>query len=186
MASHQQLHPAGDDRACRRARGVRADAAGRVWRPGARQGVDVRRLRGTVARLYRRRQPRHPFGNRGGAHSRQRHRRAEAQVAAEDRHRRGSPDGGVHRAEHRVRPRLAENPGGARGRRLQGLRQQDLDHPSGARRSHDPPGADQPEGSRLPGPVHAARRKAARDGSRIRSRRRACRAPRSRCSAIAG
>ena len=81
--------------------------------------------------------PRHPLGDRRRADPRQRHRRAEAQMAAEDRLRRGAADGGVHRAEYRLRSRLAEDARGARGRRLQGLRQQDLDHPSGARRPDD-------------------------------------------------
>ena len=70
-------------------------------------------------------------------------------------------------------------------RRLQGLRQQDLDHASGARRPDDAAGAHQSEGAGLSRPFHAARRKAARHRRRIRSRRPACPAPRSRCSAIA-
>ena len=87
---------------------------------------------------------------------------AEAQMAAEDRVRRSAADGGVHRAEYRLRSRLAEDARGARGRRLQGLRQQDLDHASGARRSDDAAGAHQSGGDRLPRAVHAARGKAAR------------------------
>ena len=87
---------------------------------------------------------------------------AEGKMAAEDRLRRSAADGGVHRAEHRLRSRLAEDPRGARGRRLQGLRQQDLDHASGARRPDDASGAHQSEGNRPSRPVHAARRKAAR------------------------
>ncbi len=51
---------------------------------------------------------------------------------------------------------------GARGRRLQGLRQQDLDHPSGARRSDDASGAHQSEREGPSRPVHAAGREAAR------------------------
>ena len=86
----------------------------------------------------------------------------KTQMAAEARLRRGAADRGVHRAQHRLRPRLAAHPRGARGRRLQGQRQQDLDHPSGARRPDDAPGAHQPEGARLPRPLHAARREAAR------------------------
>ena len=69
--------------------------------------------------------------------------RAEGEMAAEDRLRRSAADGGLHRAQHRLRSRLAEDPRGARGRRLQGLRQQDLDHPSGARRPDDAAGAHQ-------------------------------------------
>src|ERR1700724_180994 len=44
---------------------------------------------------------------------------------------------GVHRAEHRLRPRVAQNPRRARRQCLSRLRQQDLDHPSGARRLDD-------------------------------------------------
>ena len=95
------------------------------------------------------------------------------QMAAEDRLRRGAADRGVHRAQHRLRSRLAEDARGARGRRLQGLRQQDLDHPSGARRPDDAAGAHQSERDRLSRPVDAARRKAARRRRRIRSRPRA-------------
>ena len=51
-----------------------------------------------VARLYRRRLARHPLRDRGRTDPRQRHRGAEAQVAAEDRVGRGAADGGVHRA----------------------------------------------------------------------------------------
>jgi hypothetical protein len=49
---------------------------------GLSQGVHVRRLGGTVARLYRRRLPRHPVRDRGGADPCGRHGRAEAEVAA--------------------------------------------------------------------------------------------------------
>ena len=45
---------------------------------------------------------------------------------------------------------------------LQGLRQQDLDHASGARRPDDAAGAHRPEGARLSRAFDAARRKAAR------------------------
>ena len=51
-------------------------------------------------------------------------------------------------------------------RRLQGLRQQDLDHASGARRPDDAAGAHQSEGARLSRPLHAARREAARQRRR--------------------
>ncbi len=76
--------------------------------------------------------------------------------------RRSAADRGLHRAEHRVRSRLAEDPRGARGQCLQGLRQQDLDHPSGARRPDDASGTYQSKGSRPPRPVDAACGKAAR------------------------
>ena len=170
LAPHQQLHPARDHRADGRARRVRPDHPRGVRRHGARQGVDVRRLRGTVARLYRRRLARHALGDRRRADPRRRHRGAEAQVAAEDRLRRDAADRGVHRAEHRLRPRLAEDARGARRRRLQGLRQQDLDHPSGARRPDDAAGAHQSEREGLPRPVDAAGREAARRPTPIRFR----------------
>ena len=48
------------------------------------------------------------------------------------------------------------------GRRLQGDRPEDLDHASGARRPDDAAGAHQPEREGLQGPLHAARREAAR------------------------
>ena len=147
LAPHQQLHPARDHRADVRARRVRPDHPRGVRRDGARQGVDVRRLRGAVARLYRRGLARHALGDRRRADPRRRHRGAEGQVAAEDRLRRNPADGGVHRAEHRLRSRFAEDARGARGRRLQGLRQQDLDHASGARRPDDAAGAHQSEAS---------------------------------------
>ena len=70
-------------------------------------------------------------------------------------------------------------------RRLQSLRQQDLDHPSGARRPDDAAGAHRPERSRAiaASPCCSPRSRAA--PTRIRSRPPACPAPRSRCSAIA-
>ena len=162
LASHQQLHPDGDHLADGRARRVRPHHPRGVRRHGARQGIDVRGLGGVVARLYRRRLARHPLGDRRRADPRRRHRRAEAALAAEDRLRRGAADGGVHRAEHRLRPGLAEDARGALRRRLQGARQQDLDHASGARRSDDAAGAHQSEREGLSRPLHAARREAAR------------------------
>ena len=110
---------------------------------------------------------------------------AEAQMAAENRLRRGAADGGVHRAEYRLRSRFAQDARGARGRRLQGLRQQDLDHPPGTRRSDDAVGAHQSGRKRLSRPLHAARGKAARQRRASVPAPPACRAPRSRCSAIA-
>ena len=72
------------------------------------------------------------------------------------------------------------------GRRLQGLRQQDLDHPSGARRPDDAAGAHQSRtkpGYRGLSMLLAEKPR----GDRRRSipGRRACPAPKSRCSAIA-
>ena len=111
--------------------------------------------------------------------------RAEAKVAAEDRVRRGAADRGVHRAQYRLRSCLAQDARGARRRRLQGLRQQDLDHASGARRSDDAPGAHQSEGSRPSRPVDAARGKAARRRCKAIPGQGHDAAPRSKCSAIA-
>ena len=96
-----------------RARRVRPHHRGGVWRPRARQGIDVRRLRGAFPRLYRGRLARHALRDRGRADHRRRHRGAEAQMAAEARLRRGAADGGVHRAQYRLRSRLAQDPGGA-------------------------------------------------------------------------
>ena len=152
---------------------------------GLGKEFDVRRLRGAFSRLYRGRLARHALRDRGRVDHRWRHRGAEAQVAAEARLRRGAADRGIHRAQYRFRPRLAQDPGGAGGQRLQDLRQQDLDHPSCACRSHDPPGAHQSERARPSRALHAAGGEAARHRRRTRSRRLACRAPRSRCWAIA-
>ena len=60
----------------------------------------------------------------------------------------------------------------ARGRRLQGPRQQDLDHAPGPRRPDDAAGAHRPEGAGLSRPLDAARRKAARRRCRSVSRAR--------------
>ena len=65
-------------------------------------------------RLYRRRLSRHALRDRRGADPERRHRRPEAGMAAADRERRGAAHGGVHRAEHRLRPRLAHHARGAR------------------------------------------------------------------------
>ena len=104
------------------ARRVRPDDPRRVRRHGARQGVHVRRLGGTVARLYRRRLARHALRDRRRTDPRRRHRRAEAAMAAEDRIRRSAADRRVHRAEHRLGSRLAQDARrDSEGERLQGL-----------------------------------------------------------------
>ena len=168
------------------ARRLRPDHPRGIRRHGARQGRDVRRLGGTVARLYRRRLARHPLGDRRRAHPRRRHRRAEAEIPAEDRERRNPADRGLHRAQHRLRSRLACAPARSRdGDDLQGLRQQDLDHPSRARRPDDAARAHRSGREGLPGPVDVSGREAARHRRRSVSRARACRAARSKCSAIA-
>ena len=108
------------------------------------------------------------------------------QMAAEDRLRRGAADRGVHRAEHRLRPRLAQDARReAPRRRLQGLRQQDLDHAPGARRPDDAAGAHRPEGARLSRACRCCSPRSRAATTRTRFRRRACPAARSRCSAIA-
>ena len=59
-------------------------------------------------------------------------------MAAEDRVRRDPADGGVHRAEHRLGPRLAQHPRRAQdGDVYKRHRQEDLDHPPGPRRPDD-------------------------------------------------
>ena len=84
------------------------------------------------------------------------------QVAAGPGVGRDLADRGLHRAQYRLRSRVDQDPRGARRRRLQGLRQQDLDHPSGARRPDDAAGANQSEGAGPSRAVDAARREAAR------------------------
>ena len=59
--------------------------------------------------------------------------------------RRNPADRRLHRAQQRLRSRRPAHPRDAGGRRLQGHRQQDLDHPSGARRSDDAARAHQSE-----------------------------------------
>ena len=76
--------------------------------------------------------------------------------------RRDAADGGFHRAEYRLRSCLSQDPRRARRQRLQGLRQQDLDHASGARRPDDAAGAHRSEAERLSRLVDVARGKAAR------------------------
>ena len=63
-----------------------------------------------VARLHRRGVARHALRNRRRADPGRRHRRSESEMAAEDRVRRSAADRGVHRAEHRLRSRLAQDP----------------------------------------------------------------------------
>ena len=172
MAPRQRIHPARCHRADVRARRVQPDHPRGLRRHGARQGIHVRGLRRAVARLYRRRLARHPLRDRRRAHSRQRHRGSETPMAAEDRVRRSAADRGVHRAEYRLRSGVAEDARGARARHLQSLRQQDLDHASGARRPDDAAGAHQSGRDRLSRALHAARRKAARQRRKTVSRRR--------------
>ena len=114
VAPEERVHSARGHREARRTRRLRPDPPGGIRRHGARQGLDVRRVGGAVARLYRRRLARHALGDRGGADPRRRHGRAEGALAAAHRLRRGAADRGLHRAQHRLRPRLAEDPRRAR------------------------------------------------------------------------
>ena len=110
---------------------------------------------------------------------------AEGEISAEDRLGRNPADRRLHRAQHRLRPGQPAHARGARRRRLQGDGQQDLDHPSRARRPDDAAGAHQPGREGLQGPVDAAGREAARLRRRAFPGQGACRAARSRSSAIA-
>ena len=56
-----------------------------------------------------------------------------------------SADRGVHRAQYRLRPRLAHHPGGQGRRRLSHHRPEDLDHPRRARRPDDRAGPHRPQ-----------------------------------------
>ncbi len=162
MASERRIRADGADRADGGARRVLADAAGRVWRARPRQGGDVRRLRGIIPRLYRRRLARHALGDRRRADPQWRHRRTESGMAAEDRLRRNPADGGVHRAEHGLGPRIALDTRGEGRRCLSHHRAEDLDHACGARRSDDRAGAHQSEREGLSRIVDVPRAEAAR------------------------
>ncbi len=85
---------------------------------GLSKASDGRGLRGTVARLYRRRLARHPLRDRGRTDPLRRHARAEGAVAAEARQRRNPADRRVHRTQHRLRPWQPAHPRGEGGRRL--------------------------------------------------------------------
>ena len=185
VASRQRLYPARGHRGLERNGRLRPHHPRGLWRHGARQGGDVRRLGGIVARLYRRRLARHPIRDRGRAHPGRRDRGAEAEIPAPDRQRRDSADRGVHRAQHRLRPRVPAHPRDPGRRRLRGQRGQDLDHPSRARRSDDAAGPHQPGRARLPGPVDVSGRETARDRRRAFPGQGHVGRPKSRCSAIA-
>ena len=92
-------HPARPRDEAERARRLRPHDPRGVRRARARQDRDVRRDRGALARLHRRRVARDARGDRGGADPRRRHRGAEEGVAPADRGGRGAPHGGLHRAE---------------------------------------------------------------------------------------
>ena len=63
-----------------------------------------------VTRLHRRGLARHALRDRRRADPGRRHRRSESEMAAEDRVGRSAADRRVHRAEHRLRSRLAQDP----------------------------------------------------------------------------
>ena len=167
-----ELIPLRGRRADGRARRLRPDHPGGVRRARHGQDGDVRRHRGAVARLYRRRLARHALGDRGRADP-----RSAAPTAQKEKylpqHRLGRDpaDGGVHRAQHRLRPRLAAHPRRARRRHLQGHRQQDLDHPRRARRPDDAAGAHRSRRAGLSRPVDVPGREAARHRRRSVPRR---------------
>ncbi len=102
-------------------------------------------------------------GDRGGADPGWRDGGAEAGVAAEARQRRDPADGGVHRAQYRVRSGEPADAGGQGRRGLRRDREQDLDHPCGADRRDDDAGADGSGDGGSFGAVDAAGGEAARD-----------------------
>ena len=118
LARARRADPAGGDRAPGRARRVRPHHPRGVRRLRPLQGGDVRRHRGAEPRLYRRGLARHPQRDRGRADPARRHRRAEGPLPAQDRLGRDHPDRRVHRAQHRLGPRLAHHPRRAQGRPL--------------------------------------------------------------------
>ena len=113
LACAGRADPARGDRRAGRARRVRPDRTRGLGRTRHGQGRDVRGHRGALARLHRRRLARHALGDRRRADPPGRHRRAESQLSAAHRLGRDHPDGGVHRAQHRLRSRLAADPRGA-------------------------------------------------------------------------
>ena len=162
LASRQRLYPARNHRGLERHGRLRPHHPRGLWRHGARQGRDVRRVGGAVARLYRRRLARHPLRDRRRTHPGRRHGGAETEISAQTRERRDPADRRVHRAQHRLRPRLLAHPRDPGRRRLYRQRSQDLDHASRSRRPDDAARPHQPRRARLPGPVDVSGREAAR------------------------
>ena len=162
LARARRADPDGDHRGDGRTRRLRPDHSRAVRRPRHGKDGDVRRHRGAVARLHRRRLARHPLGDRRRTDPAGRHRRAEGILAAEAGLGRDPADGGVHRAQHRLRPRQPAHPRGQGRRRLQDHRQQDLDHARRAHRPDDAAGAHRSRHQGLEGPVDVPRREAAR------------------------
>ena len=206
VARARPADPGRGGRCGRRARRVRPDGPGGARRPWPRQGRDVRGHRGARARLHRRRLARHPLGDRGRADRPGRHRRPEGPLPPGDRVGQNPADRGLHRAQHRLRSRLAADPRGPGRRPVSGPWRQDLDHPRRPRGPHDHPLPHRSRPARLPRPLDPFGREAARHrgravpGRRPRRRgdpgarlprhegvharlRRLCRAQRMACSA---
>ena len=186
LAPQGRADPDGGHRGAGRDGRLRPHHPRGAWRPRPVQGLDVRRLRGALARLYRRRLARHPVRDRRRADPRRRHRGAEGEVAAPPRQRRDAAHGRLHRAQHRLRSREPAHQGAAgRERRLDPHRQQDLDHP---RRPHPCHDRARPHRSRHRRITRACRCSSPRRPP-ARTRRpsptRGSRAARSRCSATA-
>ena len=113
LASGQRLYPARHDRQNGGFGRVRPNAARGLWRAWPRQRINVRRVRRTFARLYRRWLVGYTVGDRGRVDPRFGHASAEATLSARHRVGRDSADGGVHRARYRLRPRVDPHARGA-------------------------------------------------------------------------
>ncbi len=137
LAPARRADPAAGGRQDGRARRLRPHRARAMGRARHGQAGHVRGHRGAVARLYRRRLARHALGDRRRADTRRRHRGAEGEVSVAHRLGRDPADGGVHRAQYRLRPGELAHAGGAGRRHLQDPGQQDLDHARGPCRHHD-------------------------------------------------
>ena len=109
----------------------------------------------------------------------------QAALSAQDRIWRDFADGGVHRAQPRLRSGRPRDPRGVGWRRLSGDRWQDLDHPCGPRRSDDDPVPDRSEQPRLPRACRSCSRPSRAAPMPIRFRSTAYRVARSVSSAIA-
>ena len=105
VASRQRLYPARSHPGLERNGRLRPHHPRGLRRHGAGQSGDVRRVGGALPRLYRRRLSRHALRDRGRTHPGRRDRGPETEVPAPDRQRRNPADRGVHRAQHRLRPR---------------------------------------------------------------------------------
>ena len=90
----------------------------------------------------------------------------KAEWLPEDRLRRDPPHRRLHRAQHRLRPRLPAHPRRPRRRRLRRHRQQDLDHPRRPRRRDDHARPHRPGHHRPHRPLDAPRPQAARHRGR--------------------